>query len=117
LERYVFSPDNTRYNYVATFTDPTAFTRPFTVTIPARRWTLEDRTKPEFAGAAFWHYNHVFPANNPGKPPSAIISSASASKTMVVSGRWQYRGTTDLRTERRPHLAVARDRKRPRSIG
>jgi hypothetical protein len=69
VERYVFSPDNTRYNYVATFTDPTAFTRPFTVTIPARRWTLKDRTKPEFAGAVFWHYNHVFPANNPGKPP------------------------------------------------
>jgi hypothetical protein len=42
VERYIFSPDNRRYNYVATFTDATVYTRPFTVTIPARRWTLDD---------------------------------------------------------------------------
>ncbi len=42
VERYIFSNDGKRYDYVATFTDPTAFTRPFTVTVPARRWTLAD---------------------------------------------------------------------------
>ncbi len=42
VERYIFSNNGKRYNYVATFTDPTAFTRPFTVTVPARRWTLAD---------------------------------------------------------------------------
>ena len=61
-ERYVFAPDNKHYNYVATFTDPTVYTRPFTVTIPARRWTVEDKTNG-------WHYE-VPLANNPGKPPT-----------------------------------------------
>jgi hypothetical protein len=42
VERYIFSNDGKRFNYVATFTDPSAFTRPFTVTVPARRWTLAD---------------------------------------------------------------------------
>jgi hypothetical protein len=57
-ERYIFSPDNRRYNYVATFTDPTVFTRPFTVTIPAKRWTVADKTNG-------WHYE-VPLANSPG---------------------------------------------------
>ncbi len=57
-ERYLFSPDNKRYNYVATFTDPTVYTRPFTVTIPARRWTVADKSNG-------WHYE-VPLANNPG---------------------------------------------------
>jgi hypothetical protein len=57
-ERYIFSPDNKRYNYVATFTDPTVFTRPFTVTIPARRWSVADKSNG-------WHYE-VPLANNPG---------------------------------------------------
>jgi len=60
VERYIFSQDNKRYNYVATFTDPTVYTRPFTVTIPARRWTLDDPKNG-------WHYP-VAAANNPGKP-------------------------------------------------
>lgn len=60
-ERYVFSSDNKRYNYVATFTDPTVLTRPFTVTIPARRWTVADKPNG-------WHYE-VPLANNPGGPP------------------------------------------------
>jgi hypothetical protein len=50
VERYIFSADSKRYNYVATFTDPTVFTRPFTVTIPARRWTLDDRPNA-------WHFD------------------------------------------------------------
>ena len=48
-ERYVFAPDGKRYNYVATFTDPTVYTRPFTVIIPARRYTVGDPTDD-------WHY-------------------------------------------------------------
>jgi hypothetical protein len=61
-ERYIFNGDGSRYNYVATVTDPTVFTRPWTVTIPARRFTLED--EPDG-----WHYE-VALANQPaGKPP------------------------------------------------
>lgn len=60
-ERYIFAPDNKRYNYVAVLTDPTTLTRPFTVTIPARRWTVAAKTNG-------WHYE-VPLANNPdGKP-------------------------------------------------
>ncbi len=61
VERFIFQNDNKRYNYVATFEDPDAFSRPFTVTIPARRWSVEDKTNG-------WHYE-VPLANNPGKPP------------------------------------------------
>ena len=38
-ERYIFDNSGERYNYVATVTDPTVFTRPWTTTIPARRYT------------------------------------------------------------------------------
>jgi hypothetical protein len=41
-ERYIFSNDGKRYNYVATFTDPTVYTRPWTALIPAHRYTVED---------------------------------------------------------------------------
>jgi hypothetical protein len=41
-ERYIFAPQAKRFNYVATFTDPTVYTRPFTVTIPVRRYNAED---------------------------------------------------------------------------
>lgn len=47
-ERYIFAPDGKRYNYVATFTDPTVYTRPWTATIPARRREGEQ--------ADGWHY-------------------------------------------------------------
>lgn len=43
-ERYIFSNDGKRYNYVAVFTDPTVYTRPFTVTIPASKWTDADES-------------------------------------------------------------------------
>jgi hypothetical protein len=59
VERYIFDKGNKRYDYVATFTDPTAFSRPFTVTIPARRWTVENPPND-------WHYE-VPLANNPDK--------------------------------------------------
>jgi hypothetical protein len=41
-EKYIFQLDGKRFNYVATITDPTVFTRPFTVTIPVKRYTAED---------------------------------------------------------------------------
>ena len=41
-ERYIFQPDGKRFNSVATITDPTVYTRPFTVTIPVKRYTAED---------------------------------------------------------------------------
>jgi hypothetical protein len=59
VERYIFDSGNRRYDYVATFTDPTAFSRPFTVTIPARRWTVENAPND-------WHYE-VPLANTVGK--------------------------------------------------
>ena len=43
-EKYIFSNDGTRYNYEAVFTDPTVYTRPFTVTIPASKWTKAEET-------------------------------------------------------------------------
>jgi hypothetical protein len=57
-ERYVFDTDGGRFNYVATFTDPTVYTRPWTATIPVRRYTDAD----EVDG---WHFD-VTPANLPG---------------------------------------------------
>jgi hypothetical protein len=59
VERYVFDNDNRRYNYIATFTDPSAFSQPFTVTVPARRWTVDDKPNG-------WHYE-VPLANTPGQ--------------------------------------------------
>jgi hypothetical protein len=60
-ERYIFDSSNKRerYNYVATFTDPTVYTRPFTVTIPALRWTAEQKTNG-------WHFETSL-ANHDGK--------------------------------------------------
>jgi hypothetical protein len=48
-EHYIFSNDGKRFNYEAVFTDPSVYTRPFTVTIPARRFTADD--KPDG-----WHF-------------------------------------------------------------
>jgi hypothetical protein len=58
-ERFIFDADNKRYNYVALITDPTVYTRPFTVTIPARRYTEADTPNG-------WHYEAT-PANYDGK--------------------------------------------------
>jgi hypothetical protein len=62
-ERYIFAEGGQRYNYVATITDPTVYTRPWTTTIPSRRWTVKD--EPDG-----WHYEAEL-ANLPGKPPLA----------------------------------------------
>lgn len=59
-ERFVFEADGKRFNYVATFTDPTVYSQPWTATIPARRYTVAD--KPDG-----WHFD-VKPVNAPGKP-------------------------------------------------
>lgn len=44
---------------ISTFTDPTVYTRPFTVTIPAKRWTADDK-------ANGWHFETNL-ANHDGK--------------------------------------------------
>jgi hypothetical protein len=59
-ERYIFAPDGGRFNYVVTVTDPETFTRPWTSTIPVRRYTEKDTPDN-------WNY-WVVPANLPGKP-------------------------------------------------
>lgn len=59
-ERFVFDNDGTRYTYHATITDPTVYSRPWTLTIPVRRYTEADAVDG-------WHYE-VAAANRPGKP-------------------------------------------------
>jgi len=60
VERIVFDGDGTRFNYNATFTDPTVYARTWTATIPVRRFTEADPTDG-------WHFD-VKPVNQPGKP-------------------------------------------------
>jgi hypothetical protein len=48
-ERYIFDNAGKRFNYVATFTDPTVYTRTWTATIPMRRYVAGD---PQDG----WHY-------------------------------------------------------------
>ena len=60
-ERFIFDNNGQRYNYVATVTDPTVFSRPWTATIPARRYTEKDTPDG-------WHFETAL-ANTPdGKP-------------------------------------------------
>lgn len=59
-ERYIFAPDGERYNYKATFNDPTVYTRPWTATIPARR-------RSGIESADGWHYQVA--ANQAGGKP------------------------------------------------
>ena len=61
VERFVFSSDGKRYNYVATITDPTVYTQPWTLIIPARRRGVDE--EPDG-----WHFDGQL-ANRPGKPP------------------------------------------------
>ena len=49
VERFIFDNSGKRFNYVATITDPETYTRPITVTIPARRYTAEDKSNG-------WHF-------------------------------------------------------------
>ena len=61
IERYIFDPAGTRFNYVATFTDPTVYARPWTATIPVRRYTAADTPDG-------WNFD-VQQVNQPGQPP------------------------------------------------
>jgi hypothetical protein len=56
-ERFVFDSRGERFNYIATITDPTVFTRAWTTTIPVRRYT--EKVTPDG-----WHYE-VAVANTP----------------------------------------------------
>ena len=60
-ERYVFDNNNQRFNYVAKVTDPTVFTRPWTATIPNRRWTEKDTPNG-------WHLEAELANTKDGKP-------------------------------------------------
>ena len=60
-EKYIFDNAGKRYSYEAVFTDPTVYTRPFTVTIPARRWTANDKPNG-------WHFETTL-AKHAGKEP------------------------------------------------
>ena len=62
VERYIFDNDGKRYNYVARFEDPTVYARPWTATIPARRYTEADPPGQE------WHYEALVANQPPGKP-------------------------------------------------
>lgn len=57
-ERYIFANDGRRYLYEAVYTDPTVYSRPFTVRIPAKKFTEESPQDD-------WH-NQTFPATHPG---------------------------------------------------
>jgi hypothetical protein len=59
-ERYVFDPNGKRFNYVATFTDPTVYARSWTATIPVRRYTTDDAPDG-------WNFD-VQQVNQPGQP-------------------------------------------------
>ncbi|HWK55358.1 MAG TPA: hypothetical protein VNR18_13360 [Hyphomicrobiales bacterium] len=58
-ERYTFADDGYRYTYQAVVDDPTVFTRPWTVTIPAVRY---DESMEKWSS---WHYE-AFPAKHEG---------------------------------------------------
>jgi hypothetical protein len=60
-ERFTFDRAGHRYTYQATYTDPTVYTRPWTVTIPARRVTADS---PQDG----WN-NLTFRANTDGPVP------------------------------------------------
>lgn len=57
-ERFIFDDSGERYTYEAVYTDPTVYTRPWTVTIPAKKYT-EDSPQDS------WH-NQTFYASYPG---------------------------------------------------
>lgn len=60
-ERYIFANDGKRYNYEAVVTDPTVYTRPFTITIPARKYGAQDESDG-------WHFETTL-AKHAGKQP------------------------------------------------
>lgn len=60
-ERYIFANDGKRYNYQVVITDPTVYTRPFTVTVPARKFSAADQ-------ADGWHFETTL-AKHAGNEP------------------------------------------------
>ncbi len=48
-ERYAFASDGERYVYEATYTDSTVYTQPWTITIPAKKYTVDSQPDD-------WHY-------------------------------------------------------------
>lgn len=61
VEKYIFAPDGQRYNYVATFDDPSVYTRTWTATIPAKRRTEKDAIDG-------WHYEVALNHDDKGRP-------------------------------------------------
>ena len=61
VEHFIFDPSGDRFTYDATYTDPTVLTRPFTITIPAKRVT--DKTPVDD-----WN-NETFLAKHEGSDP------------------------------------------------
>jgi hypothetical protein len=85
VERYTFAADH--YTYNAVFTDPTVYTRPFTVTIPAHRITEQTpqdgwHNEQEWANlppgrpAMFENYERICVENNHGH--GAIVAGGKA---------------------------------------
>jgi hypothetical protein len=60
-ERFILDPSGDRFTYEATYADPTVLTRPFTITIPAKRVT--DKTQVDD-----WN-NETFLAKHEGSDP------------------------------------------------
>jgi len=101
VERYTFEADH--YTYNAVFTDPTVYTRPFTVTIPAHRitekdpqdgWANEQEWANVPAGRAplFENYERVCVENNHGH--GAIVATAGAAAP--AGGTAPTNGATSL---------------------
>ncbi len=63
VERYIFASDGQRYNYVATFEDPSVYTGPWTATVPAHKYDNKD---VELANRNGWDFE-VQTANHDGK--------------------------------------------------
>lgn len=59
-ERFIFDNAGQRFNYVATITDPSVFTRPWTLTIPVVRYT--EKNTPDG-----WHYQVAVARTTDGK--------------------------------------------------
>jgi len=95
-ERFIFDADGKRYNYVATFNDPTVYARPWTATIPARRYTEADE-------ADGWHYEVAA-----AKPPRAATHPRAAGADLCRK-QWPVRRRRGWRArDRTDHRAIAR---------
>jgi hypothetical protein len=78
-ERFIFDPSGDRFTYEATYTDPTVLTKPFTITIPAKRVT--DKTQVDD-----WN-NETFLAKHEGSDPIIEDYERSAWRATVLTDR------------------------------